>query len=182
MTQMEFVCEKFFPLSKLRSGFDSAYYESSLIPVSRGNRKESIISIIELIVPRKISIFLKYLYNEVSGLFENLAYLGPLRSYPPRHLAFLESEDHNWHAGGGFAWEVLRKDTAVREQVNKWLGDKDKLQTPYRLEIKDFSSFDEISGDVVGFVEELERRFTEEEYDWDLFGEFYRLPKLLKQW
>ena len=182
--KMEFTAEKYFPQSTGKSEKDSTYLESSLIPVSRGNRKENILATIELIIPRKIAIFLKDLHNEVQGYFHNISYLGPLRSYPPRHLAFLESEDHNWYAGGGFAWEVLRKDARVREQVNQWLGDKDKLQTPYRLQIKDFASFDEISSDYHEAIEKLETRFTdqEQEYDGDLFGEIYALAEKMKQW
>lgn len=186
LPKMEFVCEKFLPQSKLKSDVDSAVYESSLIPISRGDRKESIISTIELIMPRKISMFLKDLQNEFTRYFENLAYLGPLRSYPPRHLAFLESEDNNWYAGGGFAWEVLRKDAKVREMVNEWLGDKDKLQTPYRLELKDFVSYEDFLYDYGGEIEEIESKYygeapTAEPGKDDLFGDIYEVLSKIKK-
>lgn len=186
LPKMEFVCEKFFPQAKLKKEADSAFYESSLIPISRGDRKESIISTIELIMPRKISMFLNDLYEEVSGYFEQLAYLGPLRSYPQRHLAFLESEDNNWYAGGGFAWEILRKDTSVRGKVNEWLGDKDKLQTPYRLELKDFVAYEDLSSDYDTEIEEIENKYFGEPLEIepgkeDLFGELYNVLSRIKK-
>ncbi len=66
----------------------------------------------------------------------NLRYLGPLRSYPPRHLALTEHEDTNWIAGGGYAWDKVRSDEAVRGEVNRWLGDSNRLQTRYELRIR----------------------------------------------
>ena len=181
---MEFTAEKFLPLAVETPEQGNFYQESELVSVIGGNRKENIIHSIESNIPAKIAILLKHIYNNVYTSFNNLSYLGPLRYYPGRHLAFPDNEDKNWFAGGGFAWEVLRKDSKVRKKVNHWLGDKDRLQTPYRLEIKDFSSFDEISSDYTEAVEKLESRFTdqEKEYNWDLFGELYGLTEKMKQW
>lgn len=56
-----------------------------------------------------------------------LTYLGPLRSYPARHLAFAEDHDRNWKAGGGqlgcypkqWKREVMDRARAlVREKIN----------------------------------------------------------------
>ena len=66
-----------------------------------------------------------------------LRYLGPLRSYPPRHLAFSQHHDPNWFAGGGYAWDVVRTDENVRKRVNAWLGDANRLKTPYELKVRD---------------------------------------------
>ena len=66
-----------------------------------------------------------------------LRYLGPLRSYPPRHLAFSQHHDPNWFAGGGYAWDVVRTDENVRMRVNAWLGDANRLKTPYELKVRD---------------------------------------------
>ena len=66
-----------------------------------------------------------------------LRYLGPLRSYPPRHLAFSQHHDPNWFAGGGYAWDVVRTHEDVRRRVNAWLGDANRLKTPYELEVRD---------------------------------------------
>ena len=64
----------------------------------------------------------------------NLQYLGPLRSFPSRHLAFADHGDTNWLPGGGYAWDVVRKNASVRKKVNEWLG-SEILKTPYELAI-----------------------------------------------
>jgi hypothetical protein len=80
-------------------------------------------------------------YRERLARFQ---YLGPLRSYPPRHLAFAQQHDSNWNAGGGFAWDVVRKDETVRRLVNEWLSSRDKLQTPYELMVREFVGVDDL--------------------------------------
>lgn len=93
----------------------------------------------------------------VAGLgtaFENeiqsLSYLGPLRSYPPRHLTFSQHHDPNRFSGGGYAWDVVRDDPDVRCRVNKWLGDSKRLKTPYELRVRDLLPADLVSGEVSG--------------------------------
>jgi hypothetical protein len=71
----------------------------------------------------------------VDSELNRLVYLGPLRSYPPRHLAFDQHHDPNWQAGGGHAYDIARRDWKVREEINKWLGDAEKLSTPYELRV-----------------------------------------------
>lgn len=84
----------------------------------------------------------------------SLQYLGPLRSYPPRHLAFLQHHDPNWFAGGGYAWSVIRRDAQVREKINRWLSDKGRLQTPYELVVRDLVDIDELDDPLLeGLVE-----------------------------
>ena len=68
---------------------------------------------------------------------QKLRYLGPLRSYPPRHLTFSQHHDPNWFAGGGYAWDVVRTSEDVRRRVNEWLGDANRLKTPYELVVRD---------------------------------------------
>lgn len=63
-----------------------------------------------------------------------LIYLGPLRSYPPRHLAFDQYHDPNWRAGGGHAYDIARRDSKVQEKVNEWLGAK-HMGTRYKLHV-----------------------------------------------
>jgi predicted ATPase len=70
----------------------------------------------------------------------------------------------------------------VRDKINEWLGNKDRLKTPYRLEIKDFSSLEEITSEYYEKIEEFENKFTTEKYDWDLFGELYALKYRMEQW
>ena len=74
-----------------------------------------------------------------------LRYLGPLRSYPPRHLAFSQHHDPNWFAGGGYAWDVVRTNEDVRRRVNAWLGDANRLKTPYELKVRDLLPAEAVS-------------------------------------
>ena len=106
------------------------------VPVSRGHRWKDL--------TRAVQFFLKTLRELIEGLdtaledeIGRLRYLGPLRSYPPRHLAFSQHHDPNWFAGGGYAWDVVRTHPDVRRLVNEWLDDADRLKTPYELEVRD---------------------------------------------
>ena len=121
-------------------------------------------------------IFIKFLSELVAVLssvirneFDNLQYLGPLRSFPSRHIAFSDHGDSNWYSGGGFAWDVVRKDFEVRSKVNDWLGSK-VLKTPYELRIKQSVNFDEIY-DFMNEVEELlfNNSDTSDSDDFDTF-------------
>jgi hypothetical protein len=106
-----------------------------LFPVSKGNRKDDIAQAVRFYLPRMLNDLVKGLAETLAIELKQLQYLGPLRSFPPRHLAFAEHEDANWYAGGGYAWDVVRRDDAVRDAVNGWLG-SDKLKTQYRLEVR----------------------------------------------
>ena len=88
----------------------------------------------------------------VGGSFENeirrLSYLGPLRSYPSRHLVYSQHDDPNRYAGGGYAWEVVRDNPEVRFLVNEWLSDSERLKTPYELQVRDLLPADMVSGEI----------------------------------
>lgn len=99
--------------------------------------------------------FLKAVAQAIESSLEGLQYLGPLRSFPPRHLAFAEHEDANWHAGGGYAWDVVRRDEAVREAVNGWLG-SEKLKTPYKLIVKEYTDLNDLREPLEEFLSSIE--------------------------
>lgn len=92
---------------------------------------------------------LKELIDTVGTALEDelrrLRYLGPLRSYPPRHLSISSHHDSNWFAGGGYAWDVMRTEESVRRQVNAWLGDALRMQTPYELQVRDMLPAKDVS-------------------------------------
>ena len=94
----------------------------------------------------------------IEGEIRRLGYLGPLRSYPPRHLTFTQHHDPNWFAGGGYAWDVVRKRGEVRRRVNAWLGDANRLQTNYELVVRDLLPSDSVAS-------ELSRRLDDELHD-----------------
>jgi hypothetical protein len=102
----------------------------------------------------------------VAQELKKLQYLGPLRSFPPRHLAFSEHEDANWYAGGGYAWDVVRRDDRVREAVNKWLG-SDKLQTPYKLVVRSLVALDQLHGPLEQGLEQVQDEGLDIEPDYD---------------
>lgn len=92
-----------------------------------------------------------------------LSYLGPLRSYPPRHIAFADHDDPNWAAGGGRAWYRLRKSKALRDAVNEWLGSSQRLQTRYRLALDRFVAPRTAQGAVGAALDEIRGRLEAED-------------------
>jgi hypothetical protein len=106
---------------------------SMLFLVSKGNRKEGIAQAVRFYLPRTLNDLIKGLADTLAAELKQLQYLGPLRSFPPRHLAFAEHEDSNWYAGGGYAWDQIRRDKVTRDAVNAWLGSPRLLKTPYQI-------------------------------------------------
>jgi hypothetical protein len=90
----------------------------------------------------------------------HLQYLGPLRSLPPRHIAFAERDDTDWFAGGGFAWDVVRKNEQVRATVNAWLGSS-KLKTPYQLKVRSFIPLDQAMFPIMAGLRDLFGHYEE---------------------
>ncbi|MCY4058808.1 MAG: AAA family ATPase, partial [Gammaproteobacteria bacterium] len=109
----------------------------NLVTVSRGRRIEDLGQSARLFLPRVLRDLVGGLATALDAELRRLLYLGPLRSYPPRHLAFSQHHDPNWYAGGGYAWDAMRTRSDVRERVNRWLGDAERLQTPYELQVRD---------------------------------------------
>lgn len=152
----------------------------SLFPVSRGNREEDLAKAVHFFLPRTLDELLQELNNLLHSEINRFQYLGPLRSYPARHLAFAEHEDINWYAGGGYAWDVVRRNKNVRDKVNSWLCDAKKLSTPYELSIKNLLTIDDLEGDYQEIIEQTEKAFVEPDYGDDLFGTLYGALSELK--
>ena len=121
-----------------------------LLPVSRGQRGEDLAGAVRLFVPRALRDLVGGIGEVLESEIRRLRYLGPLRSYPPRHLAFSQHHDPNWFAGGGYAWDVVRINEDVRQRVNRWLGDADRLKTPYELEVRDLLPASVVSRELPG--------------------------------
>lgn len=98
----------------------------------RPARADDIEKIVRLFLPNSLQQLIQGLGTAITSQLQDLHYLGPLRSYPARHLAFHEDGNANWLAGGGFAWDVVKQDAAIRRRVNQWLG-ADFMKTPYEL-------------------------------------------------
>lgn len=135
-TQVTLDSSAMLPRIKRPAGESQSSASVLLAPISRANRKDQLRASIQLYLPRILGELLQGLADQAHGALQNMVYLGPLRSYPPRHLAFLEDHADNWRSRGGQAWEILLKDANVRERVNHWLSSPDRLQTPYRVAVK----------------------------------------------
>jgi len=173
---------QFLPDGLAESNVFSPGGQARLFTISRARRKEELSAAVRSFLPRKIDEILRGVGQVVAGELSRLRYLGPLRSYPPRHLAFSQHHDPNWYAGGGYAWDVIRRDASVRKLVNEWLSAPDRLQTPYELRIRHLLTIDDLDQDYTKVIEALEQKFTgDEPYDWDFFGELYSALEKLKQ-
>ncbi|MFA4835168.1 MAG: DUF3696 domain-containing protein [Dehalococcoidia bacterium] len=174
---------QFLPDGLAESNVFSPGGQTRLFTISKARRKEDLSAAVRSFLPRKIDELLRGVGQVVTGELSRLRYLGPLRSYPPRHLAFSQHHDPNWYAGGGYAWDVVRRDAHVREMVNEWLSAPNRLQTPYELRIKHLLTIDELKASYHDIIEGIENKFigegddptagTEENPSMDLFGEVY---------
>ena len=99
--------------------------------------------------------------NIVKEELKNLSYLGPLRSYPSRHMAFAEQNDANWAAGGGRAWDRMRKSKKLRDMVNLWLGSSERLQTAYKILRRRFVAPSTAKGGIGAGIDEILSKLNE---------------------
>ncbi|MEW6073587.1 MAG: AAA family ATPase [Planctomycetota bacterium] len=122
--------------------------EEAFVPVSRGRRQEDLARAARLFLPKALRELVGGLGMSLEEEIRRLRYLGPLRSYPPRHLASSQHHDPNWFAGGGYAWDVVRTREDIRRRVNAWLGDASRLKTPYELEVRDLLPAPAVAGEL----------------------------------
>jgi predicted ATPase len=129
--------------------------QATLFPISRGRRQEDLAAAMHFFLPRTLDELIRGLSAAVEHELLRIRYLGPLRSYPPRHLAFAQYHDPNWLAGGGYAWEVVRRDARVRQAVNTWLASPERLQTPYELVVRELIGIDQLDDPLLKGLEEI---------------------------
>lgn len=104
-------------------------------------------------------------------------YLGPLRELPPRNYEPARSPDASRWASGIAAWDVLyRADSPFVEKTNEWLGQKDKLNSGYSIEVKEFKELDVENPLVLAL---LEGRVLDEETSIESFRELPSKRRLL---
>jgi hypothetical protein len=139
--------------------------QPALFPISRGNRREDLRQAVLFFLPRSLNELVRELADVIGRRLRSLRYLGPLRSYPPRHLAFAQYHDPNWHAGGGFAWDRVRTSPEIREATNKWLGSA-FMKTPYQLLVRNLYADDDLYDPLWSTLENVELD-TEVDYDRD---------------
>ena len=94
---------------------------------------------------RSCQAFIEAIKTVFSRDLGSLSYLGPLRYFPNRDFSNApDSRDPNWISGGAVAWERICKRHGLRESINRWLEDKNKLRTPYRLRVRRFEEVDDL--------------------------------------
>ncbi|MBW1706176.1 MAG: DUF3696 domain-containing protein [Deltaproteobacteria bacterium] len=141
--------------------------QPSLFTISKARRKEELSAAVRSFLPRKIHELLQGVGQVVTDELSRLKYLGPLRSYPPRHLAFSQHQDPNWFAGGGYAWDVIRRDANVRKMINAWLSAPDRLHTPYQLNLRNLVGIDQLEEPLLDGLERLSEEGLDIEPDYD---------------
>jgi hypothetical protein len=135
-----------------------------LVPIQKAERLEQLVGAVKLFVPRAIAEVVLGVNAALSAQLGRVRYLGPLRSFPPRHLAFSDDRGRNWLAGGGYAWDVVRTDEGVRNAVNRWLG-SDVLKTRYQLQIRTLGPMDEMEPPLADAIEGLPIEVVEEGHE-----------------
>ena len=89
------------------------------------------------------SIFLSSLHDIVTR--KGIHYIGPLRFYPNREDR-IKNEDsikqEEYFDSKNF-WQLIKDDDDLREKINNWLKDENKLKTPYKLKLNKLISMEE---------------------------------------
>lgn len=141
--------------------------ESVLVPVGKADRSESLGQSVRMFLPRTLRDLVNGVTEAAESAVGHLRYLGPLRSYPPRHFAFVPHHDANWHSGGGYAWDIVRRNPEVRAAVNEWLGAEERMQTKYELRVRDLVALDQTTDILLQGLENLQDDGLDLETDGD---------------
>lgn len=87
---------------------------------------------------RFLDEIIRSVYLQASDVMNRMAYLGPLRLLPDRDVGFPQRIGSAWWGSGGIAWERLRDEPHLREDVNHWLSSKKFLASPYAIVAEEF--------------------------------------------
>ncbi|MGD9161965.1 MAG: AAA family ATPase [Desulfobacteraceae bacterium] len=170
-----FKINKFFPIELVRN--DDVTSDSSnlgLFAVSRENRLDDLRKVINHHLPNFLQDIIKGIVDLILKDLSKLIYLGPLRSYPPRHTGFDENVNRYDVPGGGAAWSTLQRKPAIRRRVNEWLGNEEKLKTNYELQIRNLLTIKELKSRYYKISEKIITQIFEEwaeNFEIDIQGE-----------
>ena len=132
---LKFECDGLLPSRQL--GQDYGFLKQApMAAIGKETRQEDLKRAAHLVIPNAIGEAIRGVNAELRKQLERVVYLGPVRSFPARHLAFAEEGDRNWYAGGGYAWDMVKRNKVLREGVNGWLNDPKRMETPYRLVVE----------------------------------------------
>ncbi|HRH40158.1 MAG TPA: AAA family ATPase [Pyrinomonadaceae bacterium] len=153
---------KFLPSGLVRSeDFRVSGGMTNFMPISRGRREDDLANAVRMYIPNILHEMIKGLTEAIYQELNRFSYLGPLRSYPPRHLAFAQYHDTNWEAGGGSAWDKVRRDDKLREIINEWLSNKERLKTPYQLDVRKLYDIEELRDPLENIIYEYDTKKRE---------------------
>lgn len=161
--ELRFAAQGFLPNRLLGEQY-SVSAPSQIMPIPKADRLQQLVGAAKLFIPRAIGELIIGVNEALRDQLARVRYLGPLRSFPPRHLAFSDDRGRNWLAGGGYAWDTVRTDEAVRTAVNRWLG-SDALSTRYQLRIRTLGAMDAIEQPLADAIEGLPIEVVEEGHD-----------------
>ncbi|MBD2028232.1 AAA family ATPase [Leptolyngbya sp. FACHB-711] len=135
----------------------AALFGAGMLPIGSGgsgDRQQDLVTILQFWLVRRLHDLILGISQTVESDFKRLRYLGPFRSYPPRHFGAARQQDSNWEAGGGAAWQTLLTNTKVREKVNFWLSNPERMKTPYQLVLRDFIPGSDLATEMLPLLNE----------------------------
>ena len=135
-------------------------------------RKGDIESFVKFVIIKTLNELLGGIAQTFYEELNRLRYLGPLRSYPPRNFEFTQYRDPNFYSGGEYAWDLLRRDSSIRNSVNTWLSANGRLQTPYELVVRELVRIDQLDEILLEGLESLELDMIYEEVDYGDFSPY----------
>lgn len=130
--------------------------QESLLSEDKNYPKENLLADVGDSLSRTLNDLLSGISVAFYEELNRLQYLGPLRSYPPRYYTNSQYEDPNWYSGGGYAWDVVRRNALVRKSINGWLSAEGRLQTPYELVVRSLVRIDQLDEPLFDGLEQLE--------------------------
>ena len=75
---------------------------------------------------------------------KKMCYIGPIREIPPRNFTPEKSPNPSRWSSGLKGWDILYSaDKGFVERLNRWLNQKDRLNTGYNIEVKRFREIGE---------------------------------------
>ena len=185
---ISFKIQRLFPQELIGKDVESPIRGLSLVTVRKESRLEDLKTVIRRHLPGMVEEILVGVGETVGREIAKLNYLGPLRAYPPRHVAFSESNDQNWIAGGGAAWDLVKKDSSIRQKVNQWLGDEKKLSTHYEVKKRYLLTIESIHGKFTELASRATSKFRENRFDeegedlfWEVEEAIDEIPESLKK-
>ncbi len=134
-----------------------AAFNRGMLPIGSGgsgDRQQDLVTVLQFWLIRRLHDLILGISQAIESDFKQFRYLGPFRSYPPRHFGAARQQDPNWDAGGGAAWQTLLTNAKVREKVNYWLSDPERMKTPYELVLRELIAGSDLAADLLPLINE----------------------------